>query len=245
MSSGKSIQEVLKEMNTKKIVQQNIVRESEKKVLELREDRRKNYLLDNKLLEKIGPNSSPSSSSPSAGGGNANQEWISQIDTIWLYPQEDIDNFLGTLQLTILGSDVYSYQAIGLSPSVSFTKNVNVYSFEDLNSLVYFFEEVYKQTEISQPLGNAGYSLGVGTITRARRNDRLILKLDSGIKVIEWALMTQITNQSDLPTGGNSPNGTVGWGQIYCDWNLDGEQDQTNLAGDISNYVDGLVFRRI
>ena len=100
------------------------------------------------------------------------------------------------------------------------------------------------RTEVSQPIGNPGFSVGVGTVVRAKMNDKIIWKLDSGITVVEWVLMHQITSQSTLPSGGNSPDGTVGYGTIYCDWNLDGVQDATNLAVAISIYLDGIIFQR-
>jgi hypothetical protein len=69
--------------------------------------------------------------------------------------------------------------------------------------------------------------LGVGTILQGT-NDRIALRLATGQKVVEWVLMTQISKQSELPVGGNSPDGTVGYGLIYNDYDLDGVQDATN-----------------
>ena len=137
--------------------------------------------------------------------------------------------------------DIAISNAKGLSPSIPLTQNGNVLSFPTLQDIINFYDSLYQQTTVSQPLGNAGYSLGVGTITRARRNSRLYLKLDSGFIVAELTLMRQITNQSDLPSGGNSPDGTIGWGLIYCDWDLDGIQDSTS---DIPpSFTDPLRFK--
>jgi len=57
-------------------------------------------------------------------------------------------------------------------------------------------------------------------------------------------LMQQITNQSDLPVGGDSPDGTLGWGLVYCDWDLDGVQDPTN-ATPPGSFCDPLRFQLI
>jgi hypothetical protein len=240
MSRGKSIQQVIQEMNYKNHQREIMNRNDEKNIQHERRLRQQKYLEDIRLYEKNSPINISPSDSPQGGGDGGSEQYISQIDTIWLYPQSDINSFLAELELT---ND--SYTVPGSSPSVVFTKNDNVYSFTDLNGLVYFWEQVYQKTALSQPTGNAGYSLGVGTRTIARTRDRLVLKLNSGIKVSEWALMRQITNQSDLPVGGNSPNGTIGWGSIYCDWNLDGSQDQTNIGASFSIYVDGIVFKKI
>lgn len=234
---GKSLEEIWEKMqkDLKSKRESEIAKENE--IFEIREKQRLEYLKRNRIYESL---SSQSSVSSAAAGGLVYQEYISVIDTIWLYPQEDIDNYLSTFIIT---GDSYQ-TAIGTSPSISFTKNGNVYSFPNVNQVAVFFANVYLQTEISQPVGNMGFSCGVGTITRARNNDRIILKLDSGIKVVEWALMTQINSQSELPVGGNSPDGTIGWGNIYCDWDLDGIQDPTSeAAGDLSGLIDGLVFK--
>lgn len=149
--------------------------------------------------------------------------YISIIDTIWLYPEFDLDLIL-------------------MNTSISYNKTESSITFNTLTDLADFYAEVYSQTATSQPNGNAGYSLGVGTITKAYGNKKLYLKLNTGQTVVVWTLMTQITNQSDLPVGGNSPNQTVGWGLIYCDWNLDGIQDSLSVALPNSN-VDKLLFR--
>lgn len=208
--------------------------------LSLDEARRRAWVHHNhRMFEAASSVDSPSSGA--GAGGSATENYINQVDTIWLYPQSDINTHLGTYQIT--GN---TYQTIGLSPSYTFTKEGNIYSFSDVLDIVHFFESVYNVTAVSQPIGNAGYSCGVGTRTVARRADRLILQLNSGFKVVEWALMRQLTDQADLPSGGNSPQGTIGWANIYCDWDLDGIQDpNSSAAGTFSNLIDGLIFARI
>ena len=213
----------------------------EKEIFERKEKLRQEYLERNRMYEALTSQPTPAASS-AAGGSKLYEEYISQTDTIWLYPQADLDTHIATY---IVSGNTYT-SAPGLSPSVTFTRNGNVFSFPSLIEIVVFFGGVYTVTETSQPVGNLGFSCGVGTRTRAKKQDRLILKLDSGIKVVEWALMEQLTSQSSLPVGGNSPDGTVGWANIYCDWDLDGIQDpNSSAAAALSNLIDGLVFKRI
>lgn len=235
---SKSIQEILEKIQQDMQLKKDREVAKEKEIFERREKQRQDYLKRNRMYESLAFQSSPSSSS--SGGSKIYENYISQTDTIWLYPQADLDTHLATY--TVSGNSYYS----GLSPSVSFTRNGNVFSFPTLSEIVTFYSEVYTVTETSQPVGNLGFSCGVGTKTRAKRQDRLILKLDSGVKVVEWALMEQLTSQSSLPVPGNSPDGTVGWGSIYCDWDLNGVQDSTSsAAAALSNLIDGLVFKRI
>lgn len=205
------------------------------------EARRRAWVGHNNILFEKSSSFDSSSSAAAGAGGTIYENYISQVDTIWLYPQSDINTHLGTYQIT--GN---TYETIAASPSYNFTIEDNIYSFSSMGGLVHFFSSVYLVTEISQPIGNLGYSCGVGTRTVARKQDRLILQLNSGIKVVEWALMRQLTNQNDLPSGGNSPEGTIGWANIYCDWDEDGIQDpNSSAAGALSNLIDGLVFARI
>ena len=207
-------------------------------IFELKEKQRQEYLERNRMYETL--NAQSAAAAAGSGGGSIIENYISQTDTMWLYPQVDIDTHLATY---LFSNNTYLY---GASPSYTFTRSGNVYSFSSLSGLVNFYEGVYNVTAVSQPIGNLGYSCGVGTRTRARKKDRLILKLNSGEKVVEWSLMTQLTNQNDLPAGGNSPQGTVGWSNIFCDWDLDGIQDPTSAAAlALSTFIDGLVFKRI
>lgn len=234
---GKSLEEIWEKMQKELQEKKELELLKEKELYELKEKQRQEYMKRQRMFESL---TSLTSVSSAAAGGVGYQEYISVTDTIWLYPQADLDAHISTY---IFSGGVYQ-TAPGLSPSVSFTKTGNVYSFPTVSQLAIFYGQVYLQTEISQPVGNLGFSCGVGTTTKARSKDRIILKLDSGIKVVEWALMIQTNSQSSLPVGGNSPDGTVGWGSIYCDWDLDGVQDPTSAAANsLSNLIDGLVFK--
>lgn len=160
---------------------------------------------DRMMFEQSVNNTLTNTSSSSNSGGESTKKYRTIINTIWIYPKSD-------LQIAIQNT------------SVQFTIDNNNFIFSNLNDLIDFYGEVYNRTTISQPIGNQGFSLGVGTILQGTR-DRIFWRLSSGIIVIEWLLMNQITNQSDLPSGGNSPDGTVGYGVIYNDYDLDGIQD--------------------
>lgn len=225
---GKSLEEVWENMQKDLKSRRESEIAKEKELLEISERQRKEYLKRNRIYESLSNNNANSTSS-AGGGGTTTLEFISIIDTIWLYPQVDLDYATGI--------------APGLSPSISFTKSENTYTFETFSDLTNFYDQLFISTEVNQPIGNVGYSLGVGTITRAKANQKLYFKLESGITVVEFHLMTQITNQSKLPVGGDSPDGTIGWGLTYCDWNLDGIADTTSASPPPSTYCDPLRFR--
>ena len=238
MSKSKTLEEIWEKLQQESKAKKDAENSKEMAIFELKEKQRQEYLERNRMYETL--NAQSAAAAAGSGGGSIIENYISQTDTMWLYPQVDIDTHLATY---LFSNNTYLY---GASPSYTFTRSGNVYSFSSLSGLVNFYEGVYNVTAVSQPIGNLGYSCGVGTRTRARKKDRLILKLNSGEKVVEWSLMTQLTNQNDLPAGGNSPQGTVGWSNIFCDWDLDGIQDPTSAAAlALSTFIDGLVFKRI
>ncbi len=222
---GKSLEEIWENMQKDLKSRRESEIAKEKELTEISERQREEYLKRNRIYESL---SNTNSTSSAGSGGIPTVEYISIIDTIWLYPQVDLDYATGI--------------APGLSPSIVFTKSEDTYTFETLSDLTRFYDQVYLRTSFTNPAPNPGYSLGVGTITRSRRNQKLYFKLKSGITVVEFQLMTQITNQSELPVGGDSPDGTIGWGLIYCDWDLDGVQDPTSATAP-PDYCDPLRFR--
>jgi len=138
--------------------------------------------------------------------------WKTVIDTIWLYPVADMNSVLRDFRES--------------SPSI--VEEDKKIVFEDIDHLYDFYNEVSESTFVAQPVGNVGYSLGVGTRLRDL-GITVHLELASGLRVVTWRLVEQLTSQSDLPVGGNSPDGTIGFVLIYCDWNQDGVQDALNL----------------
>ena len=218
--SKKSLEEIWfkmqQDIQTKRITEQ----QTEQQLFEQKEAQRKEWLERRRIYESL--SSSSSAAAGSAGGFNL-KKWISYINTIWLYPMVDIQSTIN-------------------STSIVFTQSGSDYIFSTLQDLADFYDEVYSATAISQPIGNVGYSLGVGTVCESLR-DQIFLKLSNGHIVVKWQLMKQITNQSDLPSGGDSPIGTIGYGLTYCDWNLDNVQDDPALNPPIGTSTDPLRFK--
>ncbi len=225
--SKKSIEEVWikmqQEMHNKKITEQR----TEQQLIEQRESQRKEWLERRRIYESLASSSSAAGAG-SAGGLNL-KKWVTYINTIWIYPMVDIQSTIN-------------------STSINFTQNGSDYIFSTLQDLADFYDEVFTATAASNPGSNPGYSLGVGTVLESLR-DQIFLKLSNGHIVVRWQLMKQITNQSDLPTGGDSPNGTIGYGVTYCDWNLNGVQDPpadgngVGINPPIGAYTDPLRFK--
>jgi len=197
------------------------------------------WMLNDRMVFESTSNTS-SSSSGGSGGGNPTLEWISVVNTSWIYPQVDLENCV----LNITNNNLIGTMSWGMTySSINFTRpRSNKFVFPTIGDAINFYSEMFFQSAVSQPFGNVGYSLGVGTILRSRRNPRLTFELESGVKIIEFVLMKQITPQSQLQSGGNSPDGSIGWGSIYVDWNADGVPD---LTSDLtpSVYVDPLRFQ--
>lgn len=116
-------------------------------------------------------------------------------DTMWLYPIDDIEKAFSNT----------SYQYIFDGTHII---------CPNLSNLVGLYSDIYQQTTISQPLGNQGYSLGVGTFLQ-NFGKTLYWQAPNGNTIIKWQLVQQITEQSTLPVPANSPQGTVGYVTIY------------------------------
>ncbi len=215
---GKSINDILNKIEKDRIDRINRERLNLESMNNKRDLDRKDWIQKSKILESVSINQS--SSNPSGSGSIVYYRTI--INTIWIYPIVDV-NYIFDI----------------LSQSISIVRVGNNYNFNTLQDLIDFYEAVYVRTSIQQPTGNAGYSLGVGTILKSKRK-RINLNFN-GLTVVKWVLMEQITNQSDLPSGGSSPDGTIGYGSVYLDWNLDGIADLTSDSVPSSN-LDPLRF---
>jgi hypothetical protein len=200
---SKSIDDILRQQATQRQERIQAQQAQERVVNEQRERARQEYLQRMRLNERVF-NPSAAASSPVVAGGYLSLTYKTIVDTAWIYPESDVEEAYNILESTI-----------------TITRSGNDYIFLTLVDLVTFYNAVFNRTAIDQPVGNLGYSLGVGTVLRGLRVE-LNLKLQSGITVVKWALMKQITNQLDLPSGGNSPVNTIGYGAVYLDWNLDG-----------------------
>jgi hypothetical protein len=112
-------------------------------------------------------------------------------DTVWLYPKADIQRGLAatTYTHTFDGTNI-------VCPDMAQLRGV--------------YGDIFNQTIISQPLGNPGYSLGVGTILEDM-NNTITWQLSGGHIVIRWQLVKQLIPQTQLPVSGSSPVDTVGY----------------------------------
>ena len=154
------------------------------------------------LLEAAGQRGVASTSSSGAAG--VSTVWQTATNTAYLYPISDLE---------------YAIE----HTSVVFTREGNRFIFANLSDLDEFYYEVWARTAVTQPVGNLGYTMGVGTKCSGSVNE-IYLDLANGTRIITWQLMTQLTPQSaNAPEWiGNSPQGTVGYGAIYSDVDGDG-----------------------
>jgi hypothetical protein len=134
--------------------------------------------------------------------------WRTVYNTAYMYPISDLNVVLEAFRE-------------GANPMVESGDRL---IFDDIDHLYSFYTAMVDQTLVSQPDGNAGFSLGVGTALEDL-GQTLHLDLASSLRVITWRLMRQLTSQEDLEVGGNSPDGTIGFVVIYSDWDEDGAQD--------------------
>jgi hypothetical protein len=130
--------------------------------------------------------------------------WVTTTNTMYLYPVDDVNPVVAT------GVDVRD--------------RGRRLVFESMEDLYEKYNMVFERTAVSQPTGNIGYTLGVGTMLKDL-GVTVRWELSSGLVVTTWRLVRQLTSQSDLPVGGDSPNGTIGFVTIYADWNNDGLDD--------------------
>jgi hypothetical protein len=120
------------------------------------------------------------------------------LDTVWLYPMADIKKALAASSVahTFDGTNI-------ICPSIA--------------DITQIYSDIFSQTAISQPVGNTGFSLGVGSIVEDFGKD-IYFKLSNGMAVIHWRLVKQLTPQAPatvIPNPGNSPNETVGFITVW------------------------------
>lgn len=115
------------------------------------------------------------------------------VNTMWLYPTINIAAAMATTS--------YQYSFDG-----------TFITCPDIANLEGLYNDIYAQTVISQPIGNTGFSIGVGTVCQ-NFGKTIFWQCPIGNTVIQWQLVKQITPQSvdSIPTPGNSPNDTVGY----------------------------------
>jgi len=131
--------------------------------------------------------------------------FITVLDTAWLYPEADVTAALKTT--------TYKYKYIG-----------NVITCPTLTDLIGVYTDIYYRTTVTQPIGNEGFTLGVGTLLEDMGRE-IQFCLTSGEVVVRWQLVKQLTPQSPatvIPTPGNSPNKTIGFTTTFCSYGDEG-----------------------
>lgn len=161
----------------------------------------------------------------SSGAGGAPVLWQVVTNTAYIYPIINIEEAAATT-------------------TVPFTRDGNRFIFATVQDVDTFYGDVWSKTAISQPVGNQGYSMGVGT-RLAGSFSEIRLELQNGTLIILWQEMTQLTDQTEnLPQWiGNSPKGTVGYGAVYSDPNGDGIPTTINDVN--AGNIDPLRFVKI
>lgn len=127
--------------------------------------------------------------------------FVTVIDTIWLYPEINVTRALATT--------TYKY-----------TYDGDFITCPDIANIAGVYGDIYNSTEVSQPVGNKGYSLGVGTLLEDQGKE-LRFRLTSGQVVIVWRLVKQLTPQLPayvIPSPGNSPNETIGYVSTFLSY---------------------------
>ncbi len=142
--------------------------------------------------------------------------YITIVNTVYIYPIVDIERALAQTSVS------YTYDGT----------NIICSTVDDLKTII---AEIIYQTLNSQPVGNAGYSIGVGSWLKDFGKN-LYFKLPDGTVFVKWRLVKLITPQTQapdnvIPVPGNSPVEVTGfvtlataYGQTFPPWmgtNLD------------------------
>jgi hypothetical protein len=121
--------------------------------------------------------------------------YVTVIDTTWLYPEINVTRALATT-------------------TFKYTYDGDFITCPDIASIAGIYDAIFSSTAISQPIDNAGYTLGVGSLVEDQGKE-LRFRLTSGQVIIVWRLVKQLTPQRPatvIPVPGNStPNGTIGY----------------------------------
>ena len=120
--------------------------------------------------------------------------YVTVTDTMWLYPEINITRALATT-------------------TFKHTYDGDFITCPDIASIAGVYDAIFTSTAVSQPVGNDGYSLGVGTLLEDQGKE-LRFRLTSGQVIIVWRLVKQLTPQTPvyvIPNPGDSPNETIGY----------------------------------
>jgi len=147
--------------------------------------------------------------------------YIIGVNTAWLYPEADI--------ATALGTTTYKYVYDG-----------DFITCPTMADIIGVYTDIYNRTTITQPIGNVGYALGVGTLLEDMGKE-LRFRLDDGLVVIVWRLVKQLTPQKPatvIPVPGNSIDEVVGFTTSFCSFG-------SGADGGYSKGLDDVMILRV
>jgi hypothetical protein len=127
--------------------------------------------------------------------------FLTTTNTVWLYPMSDIQTALN-------------------ATAIPYTFDGTILAVNNIADLITLYNEIYAVTTVTQPVGNVGYTLGVGSQTMDLGKE-IIWQINGGLQVIKWRLMQQLTPQlpaTVIPVPGNSPDGTIGYGTVWVSY---------------------------
>ena len=142
-------------------------------------------------------------------------------NTAWIYPKANI--------LSALATTTYKYKYEG-----------DFITCPTIGDIIGVYNDIYIKTTISQPTGNVGFSLGVGTLLEDM-GDEIRFRLTNGNVVVIWRLVKQLTPQlpsTVIPVPGNSPNETIGYITTFCSYG-------SGVNGGYSVGLDDVILVRI
>jgi len=115
------------------------------------------------------------------------------LNTAWLYPISDVTAALATT--------TYPHTFDG--------DNIVV---PNMAAFIGIYADIFARTAVSQPAGNPGYTLGVGTMLEDLGQEIRFI-LTSGQIIMLWRNVRQLTPQTNsfIPSPGNSPPDTIGF----------------------------------
>jgi hypothetical protein len=129
-------------------------------------------------------------------------------NTTWLYPLQYVEQALTATTIP------HTWDGV----------NIVCRNLTDLKNL---YSYIFSFTATAQPIGNTGFSLGVGTLLQDYGRE-IYFRTEDGTFFIHWRNAKQLIDQTALPVGGNSPNGTIGFVTVNTSYNND-ENPDTNI----------------
>lgn len=122
-------------------------------------------------------------------------------DTTWIYPIEYVERALTT---TIIP---HTYDGVNIVCN-------------DVSGVINLYSEIFNLTAIAQPVGNTGFSLGVGTLLQDYGRE-IFFRNVRGDFFIHWRNVKQLSPQTTPPVNvpGNSPVDTIGFVTVNASYN--------------------------